>query len=390
MHRISHNLLIELKKKANLHENYKILDVDCSLWSDNKKFFDYFDRMYWRFKIDRIDKNRENTLDFGVILNFFNRECPCLVSNNMFYPLFKNELRYSQAYIRILQEIINHIKNFLLIHAGVVSYNGKGVLIVGPPSFGKTTLTLELVKRGFKFLSDEFCPFHLTERRVYPFPRCISLRRDIGGSLKGIPQINLGENIDFEREKKVLIDIEEWEKESIGDVVEAKYVFFLKGKEGYQSNNGMQLIDIASIKDDEALLSEMYTISGVEILHMSDKGSYRVYRLNCKRGRDINYRLKEILGKYRENIFFTEFITSDVPEFNRNPFFKPLPPSEAVNELFRNITNHSRTSFIMKNFKSSVNLFYNLGGIVKEMGCYELYVGRLKKMAELIVNIIEG
>ena len=58
----------------------------------------------------------------------------------------------------------------LVEYAGVVSYQGKGLLLVADAEHGKTTLTLELVKRGFAFLSDEVAALGRIDHRVHPFP----------------------------------------------------------------------------------------------------------------------------------------------------------------------------------------------------------------------------
>ena len=50
---------------------------------------------------------------------------------------------------------MTRVRSHLLIHAGVVSRDGQGIILVADARHGKTTLVLELVRRGFQFLSDE-------------------------------------------------------------------------------------------------------------------------------------------------------------------------------------------------------------------------------------------
>ena len=51
---------------------------------------------------------------------------------------------------------------------GVVSHHGEGVVIIADAEHGKTTLTLELVKRGFTFLSDALAWYVALNRHTVP------------------------------------------------------------------------------------------------------------------------------------------------------------------------------------------------------------------------------
>lgn len=63
----------------------------------------------------------------------------------------------------------------LLLHAGAIAKNSRGVLLVGPDGAGKSTLTLGLVERGFRYLSDEYGIIDLDTGllRYHPAPHSI-------------------------------------------------------------------------------------------------------------------------------------------------------------------------------------------------------------------------
>jgi hypothetical protein len=63
--------------------------------------------------------------------------------------------------------------DFLVVHAGVVSWEGRAVLMAAPPDFGKTSLTAALTARGFGYLSDEAALFRPGSTVVYPLPRSL-------------------------------------------------------------------------------------------------------------------------------------------------------------------------------------------------------------------------
>ena len=63
----------------------------------------------------------------------------------------------------------------VFVHAGVVGWRGRAILIPGRSRSGKTTLVAELVKAGAEYYSDEFAVLDL-RGRVHPFPKPLSIR----------------------------------------------------------------------------------------------------------------------------------------------------------------------------------------------------------------------
>lgn len=63
----------------------------------------------------------------------------------------------------------------VFVHAGVVGWKGRALLIPGRSRSGKTTLVAELVRAGAVYYSDEYAV--LDERgRVHPYPRPLQIR----------------------------------------------------------------------------------------------------------------------------------------------------------------------------------------------------------------------
>ena len=68
-------------------------------------------------------------------------------------------------------------------HAGAVSRRGRGVLVLGPPAAGKSTLCVALAQRGFSLLSDEVSALDRRLCRLEGAPRALVLRPDVLGPL---------------------------------------------------------------------------------------------------------------------------------------------------------------------------------------------------------------
>jgi hypothetical protein len=86
----------------------------------------------------------------------------------------------------------------LAIHSGVVSVDGRAVVVAGRSGRGKTTLVLGLLRRGLDLLSDELALIAQDDRTVLPYPRGLHLRRQALdlfpelGFLADIPPFALG------------------------------------------------------------------------------------------------------------------------------------------------------------------------------------------------------
>jgi len=62
------------------------------------------------------------------------------------------------------------------VHAAVVELEGHALALVAPSGYGKSTTTWGLLHYGFKYLSDELAPVHLSAMQVHPFPHALCLK----------------------------------------------------------------------------------------------------------------------------------------------------------------------------------------------------------------------
>lgn len=83
----------------------------------------------------------------------------------------------------------------LLLHAGAVTRGDLTILLLGHSGAGKTTLTLELVRRGFRFLGDEYVAIGGQAEVLIPFPRCTVVK-------KLVAELPAGERFELEVESR--------------------------------------------------------------------------------------------------------------------------------------------------------------------------------------------
>jgi hypothetical protein len=94
---------------------------------------------------------------------------------------------------RVLDRLRQHLeaivaataRDWLFVHAGVVGWRGRALLIPGRSGSGKTTLVAALVRAGAAYYSDEYAV--LDHRgRVHAYPRPLRLRRPSALRTRGL------------------------------------------------------------------------------------------------------------------------------------------------------------------------------------------------------------
>ena len=76
---------------------------------------------------------------------------------------------------RLRQTVAEFAVGKVFLHAGVVGWKEKAIVIPGNSFSGKTTLVAELIKRGAVYYSDEYAILD-EQGRTYPFPKTLSIR----------------------------------------------------------------------------------------------------------------------------------------------------------------------------------------------------------------------
>jgi len=87
-------------------------------------------------------------------------------------------------------DLAERAQRHVFVHAGVVGWHGRAIVIPGRTGSGKTSLVESLVRAGATYYSDEFAVLD-ARGRVHPFARPLRMRRD-GGRLERLPPDRIG------------------------------------------------------------------------------------------------------------------------------------------------------------------------------------------------------
>lgn len=105
---------------------------------------------------------------------------------------FKRSQGFSRHFNSMIRaHVAGKSKNWVFVHAGVVEWQGKAIIIPGQSHQGKTTLISELIRIGARYMSDEFAILD-SNGLVHPFDRDLAVRTSLEIGMESIPPDEFG------------------------------------------------------------------------------------------------------------------------------------------------------------------------------------------------------
>jgi len=91
-----------------------------------------------------------------------------------------------EAEITIVNYLTSHFDNMVWIHGACLLKDNNMIILAGKSGVGKTTLSLALLKYGFKLLTDDIFICDRSLGKAIPFPRCPKVRQGAVALLKNL------------------------------------------------------------------------------------------------------------------------------------------------------------------------------------------------------------
>lgn len=369
----------------------RFFDVDAVIRSNSRAYIQLFTQMYKRFKVEAPSAPLLPPIEFTVLTTPeepWGR--PVLILDREVVPLRNPKLLQGHIYERILHAVLSRVRSHFLIHAGVVAYRGQGILLVADSFHGKTTLTLELVRRGFSFLSDEVAALSRLDRQVYPFPRSLRIRSGtleltgFSAAASGAPSW-LG---------KLVLDIDEIKPGSMGTVTPINHVIILRNPaDSLQSpiHCPDQEFGIRVDRVDKSLLSAIRSLKNVISVRVDREYGYPVLLVCATQKTQVLSQIEVLCQERQVEVLQVLKRPVNRPDFTTPAHLEPLAHSQAVMELVQRFLGGHRSALLQDEFRgSSTRLFLELAAIVDPARCHTLSVGPLAQMADLVCNVVEG
>ncbi|KYK35901.1 MAG: hypothetical protein AYK19_01465 [Theionarchaea archaeon DG-70-1] len=122
-----------------------------------------------------------------------------------------SNLAYAFACMMFQSMVLHLSKDYFNVHAAALVKGDTGFLFPGSQHCGKTTLTLELIKRGYKLLSDDLAIINRETLEVMPFPRALNIREKTLPLLSGFEKYIVSKReFEIADEKRWFLDLKEF------------------------------------------------------------------------------------------------------------------------------------------------------------------------------------
>jgi hypothetical protein len=297
-----------------------------------------------------------------------------------------------QLYQRFLKVLMDELGSHFLLHAAALADDrGRATLLAAPSGHGKSSLTLELLDRGLRFLSDDYAPLDPATGEIHPYPRALGLLSDPGPSFPERLR-RLADAPDAVRFLgKTLVDV----GDAFGqDVVLASpaalgYVLLLAADET-DGHEATTWIETAAHRDAaDRIEADLRAIDGVEIASRDEDSHLVTWRLRLAHDRQPTEKLAAVLD--RDAVVLSTKLWTSTPDFTGAPRAVPVRRREAAEWLGREMLNRGASGRLLARYGgSTAAMFFDLARALANVECYRIRMGGRCETADLVHDLIRG
>lgn len=304
-----------------------------------------------------------------------------ILSDRQEWPLHTGVELVEQLYPRFLERFYDAAGRHAILHAGAVAPpDGDCVLLAAPAGHGKSTLTLELARRGWTFFSDDFAPLDLSCGEVSPFPRAVGI---VPGS-EATPQ-PFGDQISSAQPTlfgKQLVDPGCHERVKVAQLSDrrpAAHLFILSGNEG----DAPTLEIVFDRAFDVEFRRRLSALDGVRVVEESQEATLTRMTVETDPTKPTAQPLGELVT--HPAVLYCSKRWSQREGYASPPSCQPLSRRHAAEAIGRELLNRRPGGALLRRFNDNpVEMLLELASTLRHTQCWSLQVGPLEATADIV------
>jgi len=297
-------------------------------------------------------------------------------------PLFQLHQQFQRS-------VLERVDGLAVLHAASLLGPRGVLLLAGPAGHGKSSLTLALVERGMRFLSDDYAPLDLERRLVHPFPRRVAISQTPHGPLPDGFADAVRDGSAPRWFDKVLLDVGEVQGEGAmaDEPAPLRHVVLLHGGAGVAPPERTRFEVVVRRAEAEALAEQLARVDGVTVREYRTEAGPRRFEVVQDHRRHSSRALEPLLED--DAVVFHRKFWDGAPGFSERPLLESIGPREAAASLGRELLNRGGRSALTRRFAGGeAGLFVELAGALADADCRTLVPGPLDETADAIERLV--
>ena len=367
----------------------RFFDVGIRILSDSQDFLDQVAHLHPEVSVEAGESPR-----CRLTVGFYNQPDsgfahPTFALDGRAYPLPDRSEITSYLDGLITMHAAQRVRSHLLIHAGAVAHNGQGVILAADSMHGKTTLTLELLRRGFCLLSDDVAAVGRADGLLYPYPRALLVRP---GSLElaGLQPPSTGGGWNG----KWLFHAEELGLSHCTHPVPVTHIIIMqdapappgRGSGSYEHPGVAFTLTLSTLT--AALLQAIRELGPVVSAVLVPGNPLPALHLRAISATQAMDRIQALCDEHR--ILILDYATKArrPPSFDRPARLDPMSKHDALMALAHGFRAGHRSA-LLSGERTPGELIMELADMAAAASCHRLTVGSLTESADLICRLLE-
>lgn len=356
-------------------QRYKFFDQIFELRSDHATTLSLMDTMFRRFAVTNDEKSDEISR-YEVLTKL--GEQAGIVTQDYCYIVKHLPRLSSMAQGIILRETLARIRSHLLFHAAALSWRDKGLIVAADSGCGKTTLTLALVRQGFKFLSDEAAALDIHNGELTPYPRSLLVRE---GTIRAFQQQGWelpSHQTGLKSDDMTALHLS---PALLGDSCQPYCLVIIPWPEGDE-----RICEVTLDTLPDRLLADLQAIGFQNHLAPALRGVQKLGRFpKFKAKAALINQIYETCEQHGVLVLNVEGAAVDPSYYKKKPQLQKLSKLTAALTLSRHFLGGYRSALVQENFQgSAAGLIEPLVKILEPVKCYQLTPGQLDHTVEMI------